>query len=457
MFKKLNFQFFSLFIILFMVVSCGKDEVVEVSSKKEILVTTFPIYQITRNVVQGVDDVEVNLMLPSQMGCPHDYALTPQDMQNLANSDVLVVNGLGLEEFLGSPIDKANSEIIVLDSSENVQGILEFEEANLLETACEEESHDNAFEWAGAFKLVEGEYSWSFAKKDGDYADPAMQMLVLEATTDGAIQETKDKANKLYAGSFTDKEAKSVISIGSLDKLKFDQNSDVTTFKIKIEKPGVYVFFCEHFPYEFEASEHFFKNAKNEDVEPIAEAPEGDHHHHHHHDHNGENPHLFASPSMSAKVALNIAKQLSKISPESEAIFTENAKAYALKMDALATEMKNVSKVFKNNRIVASHGVFDYFARDADLEVVTVMQAHGQEPSAAQLLEMVKVIRDSNVGGIFTEPQYSDKVGKTLSKETGVNVAMLDPVATGPENAPLDYYEKVMRNNMEVLKETLGE
>ncbi|MCC8180565.1 MAG: zinc ABC transporter substrate-binding protein, partial [Planctomycetes bacterium] len=40
-----------------------------------ILSTTFPIYQFTRNLADGADQVEVRLMLPADMGCPHDYAL----------------------------------------------------------------------------------------------------------------------------------------------------------------------------------------------------------------------------------------------------------------------------------------------------------------------------------------------------------------------------------------------
>ena len=73
-----------------------------------ILASTFPMYQIVRNITQGVDGVEVELMIPAQMGCPHDYALTPQDMTKLARAEVLVINGLGLEEFLGAPVRKAN-------------------------------------------------------------------------------------------------------------------------------------------------------------------------------------------------------------------------------------------------------------------------------------------------------------------------------------------------------------
>ncbi len=51
---------------------------------KIILCSTFPVYQITRNVAQGGDPAAIRLMLPASMGCPHDYVLSPQDMQQLS-------------------------------------------------------------------------------------------------------------------------------------------------------------------------------------------------------------------------------------------------------------------------------------------------------------------------------------------------------------------------------------
>ena len=38
---------------------------------------------------------------------------------------------------------------------------------------------EGAFEWAGKFQLSKGSYKWSFEKVDGEYADPAMKMVIL--------------------------------------------------------------------------------------------------------------------------------------------------------------------------------------------------------------------------------------------------------------------------------------
>lgn len=297
-------------------------------AKLDVLCTTFPIHQIARNVAQGREGVALQLMLPAGMGCPHDYALTPQDMRKLAAADVLVVNGLGLEEFLGAPVLAANPDLETIDSSAGIPDLLEYAHEH---AEAEEEHHHEA------------------------EADPGH---------------------------------------------------------------------AEH-----------------------------DHGHHHH---AGVNPHLFASPRQAARIALNVAGGLSKADPEGAGIYFRNAQTYAARLNALADELAALGKTLKNNRIVEPHGVFDYLARDMGLEVVAVLRPHGQEPSAAEMLELVRTLRAKQAGAIFTEPQYPAKVGAALARETGLPTATLDPVATGPDEAPLDYYETAMRQNMEVLGATLG-
>lgn len=424
-------------------------------NQRNVLVTTFPIYQIVRNVTQNRKSLKVDLMLPSQMGCPHDYMLTPQDMQKLALADILVTNGLGMEEFLGAPVEKANPAIKVIDSSVGIKEILQYSSQ-----AGHEHHGDHPFEWAGAFTLTPGVYTWSFAKVGGHYADPSMKLVYIKSGNEDPIEAVEEKAIALFEQDGKRLTANDRLLPAKLNVLQFDNTHNVTTFEISIEKAGTYVFFTEHMPSEFESQEHFFKTDGGKDVEPIAQEPDTEHEdghgHGHHHHHSGNNPHLFASPRMTAKIAMNIAAELSKIDPEGAAIYFRNAQAYAETMNCLADEMASLGKRLENNRIVEPHGVFDYLARDMGLEIVAVMQPHGQEPSAAGMLNLVKVIQEKNAGAIFTEPQYSEKAGKVLARETGIAVAMLDPAATGPENAPLNYYETVMRQNIKTLASTLG-
>lgn len=440
-----------------------------------VLCTTFPLYQITRNVAHGRDGVKVELMLPASLGCPHHYSLTPQNLQKLARAQVLVVNGLGMEEFLGAPVAKANTRLRIVDSSAGIEGLLPYAD----EHTHGHEQGEEPFEWVGIFDLAPGTYRWTFAKKGGQYAEPTLKMVILRVPGKDAtaIERVKPTAAKAFeADAAPRKPGAELTPDESAHWLEFDDGKDATTFTVRIRKAGTYAFFTEHRPTEFEAGEHFFKNDQGRDVEPVAQFPDSaqdhghahghadpakphDHHPDHdpaEHEHRGFNPHLFASPRQAALLAENIAAGLSKADPEGAGVYFKNAKAYAQRMNALADEMAALVQTLKNNRIVQPHGVFDYLARDIGLEIVAVTQPHGQEPSAAEMLELVQTVREKKAGAIFTEPQYSPKVGQTIARETGVPAAVLDPAASGPDNAPLDYYEKVMRKNMETLRTVLG-
>ena len=72
------------------------------------------------------------------------------------------------------------------------------------------------------------------------------------------------------------------------------------------------------------------------------------------------------------------------------------------------------------------------------------------------MLKIIKTVRDSGAAAVFTEPQYSARAAQTIAREAHVGVFSLDPVASGPSDAPLDYYETTMRANLAVLQRVLG-
>jgi zinc/manganese transport system substrate-binding protein/zinc transport system substrate-binding protein len=55
----------------------------------------------------------------------------------------------------------------------------------------------------------------------------------------------------------------------------------------------------------------------------------------------------------------------------------------------------------------------------------------------------------------MTEPQYPPRLGQTIAREAGIGAGSLDPVASGPDDAPLDYYERTMRGNVAALRKAL--
>lgn len=90
-----------------------------------ILATTYPVYLLARNVAQNRPGAQVDLLIPAQTGCPHDYALTPRDMQKLAHADVLLLNGLGLDDFMQKALPNAKPGLVVVDSSAGITPVMD--------------------------------------------------------------------------------------------------------------------------------------------------------------------------------------------------------------------------------------------------------------------------------------------------------------------------------------------
>jgi ABC-type Zn uptake system ZnuABC Zn-binding protein ZnuA len=72
------------------------------NERLRIVCTFLPVYVFTLNVTRDVPGVRAELLVSSDVGCPHDYSLRPEDVRRLADADLIVVNGLGLEPFLGA-------------------------------------------------------------------------------------------------------------------------------------------------------------------------------------------------------------------------------------------------------------------------------------------------------------------------------------------------------------------
>ena len=84
-----------------------------------VVATTYPIYLLAREVIQGVEGVEVERLNTGSVSCLHDYTLSVDDMKKLERADVVAVNGAGLEDFMSDAL--ASTDAAVIDCSEGVE------------------------------------------------------------------------------------------------------------------------------------------------------------------------------------------------------------------------------------------------------------------------------------------------------------------------------------------------
>ena len=182
------------------------------------------------------------------------------------------------------------------------------------------------------------------------------------------------------------------------------------------------------------------------------------HGHEHHHGNGERNPHLFASPFEAIQIVRNIADGLADADPANAARYKANAAAYIEKLRKLCNAFMESAREnqFEKRKIVTQHGVFDYLAHNLKLPIFATITAEPESGiTASEMTALAAKLKGQNADAIYTEPQYSSHAAQTLSRECKIPLASLDPVANGPADAPMDYYESTMQKNLEVLGKTL--
>jgi ABC-type Zn uptake system ZnuABC Zn-binding protein ZnuA len=170
------------------------------------------------------------------------------------------------------------------------------------------------------------------------------------------------------------------------------------------------------------------------------------------------NPHLWLDISKATKYATRIGEALASADPANATAFRDGAAAYGRTLAALDTETRaRMATIPAANRTVISfHDAFPYFAAAYGLTIDgTIVDAPGQDPSAAQIGNLVGVVRDKGIKAIFAEAQFSEDLARTIAGETGARVvSSLYTDSLG--DAPKDTYVGMMRWNVDRVLEVLA-
>ena len=125
--KKSIFIVIAIILIIFIAIILYKN-ITNVEPEEDnnfkIVTTFYPIYIMTENITAGAQNVELTNMTDTNVGCLHDYTLVTADMKKIENADIIVQNGMGLENFMAQ-ILSTYSNIKTIDSSKNVQNKIE--------------------------------------------------------------------------------------------------------------------------------------------------------------------------------------------------------------------------------------------------------------------------------------------------------------------------------------------
>lgn len=166
------------------------------------------------------------------------------------------------------------------------------------------------------------------------------------------------------------------------------------------------------------------------------------------------NSHTFISFTNAVQQTYAIEKALAALRPEAAPALLRNAESYARRLRLIKARAAARLADAAITRVVTVHDGYGYLLQEFGLEVAGVVQpAHGLTPSAAELRDMVELLRRERVQVVFSEESFPPRLLAVLRDEAGVRVYTISHIASGAYTA--DKFEREMQKNVDTMVEAL--
>jgi zinc transport system substrate-binding protein len=171
------------------------------------------------------------------------------------------------------------------------------------------------------------------------------------------------------------------------------------------------------------------------------------------HDHDTEyDPHIWMCEESALVMMNNILHGLGALDEKNLDCYRENAAAAAALVPEDDARMENLACPY----LITFHDGFQYFALDNGLNLLkSIEEEEGAEASAAEIQEVVDLVREYEIPAIFTERNGSEATARAISRETGCAVYQLDMIMSG-DGTGIQPYLDAMQKNIDTIAEALG-
>ena len=167
-----------------------------------------------------------------------------------------------------------------------------------------------------------------------------------------------------------------------------------------------------------------------------------DHGHEGHHDEDGGDMHAWLDPDNAIKMIKAITRELSKVYPENRDIYKANARSYVQKITALDSELSAALSNSKEFPFIVFHDAYQYFEKHYGLNGVGSITFDPHDfPSPKRLKEIRGKLNEMSAACVFSEPQFSDRLVRTVIKGTSAKTALIDPLGSNIKAGPNLYFE----------------
>lgn len=179
--------------------------------------------------------------------------------------------------------------------------------------------------------------------------------------------------------------------------------------------------------------------------DPSGQHPEGD-------------PHMWMNPLDTVNYVDQIRDGLIQADPAGKDVYTRNADAYIVKLQALDQWVKNqVNQLPVEKRLlVTNHDALGYFAKAYDFKIVGAIipsVTTDASPSAQQLAGLIDTIRRSGAPAIFLDIGENQNLAQQIASETDVKVItdLYVESTSGPSGPASTYIDMIKYDTTLIL------
>jgi zinc transport system substrate-binding protein len=165
-------------------------------------------------------------------------------------------------------------------------------------------------------------------------------------------------------------------------------------------------------------------------------------------------PHAWTDPILVKEMAKNIQEGLIAADSAGSSLYTDNAKAFQAKLDALDAQIREGLKACRLRDFIISHRFMDYFAARYNLTAHALSGLEPSEPTPQRLAELIRLGREKGIKYIFAERSDALKALEVLARELGAQILTLNTGhgLTAEEERAGKNYLTLMSENLKNLR-----
>lgn len=167
------------------------------------------------------------------------------------------------------------------------------------------------------------------------------------------------------------------------------------------------------------------------------------------------NPHAWMALDSALIYVDNIAAAMVGADPDNAAAYRANAEAYKAQITQTIAPLREAARALPEERrwLVTSEGAFSYLARDFGLRELYLWPINADaQGTPQQVRQVIDVMREHDIGVVFSESTVSDRPARRVAAETGATYGgVLYVDSLSDPDGPVPTYLDLLRVTSETI------